>query len=118
MPVSRRSLFGFAPAIFAATQTSVQAQEQDAKSANRTAGLTRESFEKLVNSSFTVHSANGPRSYLVLTGTKDLTRRPAVDHVTMAVPPPRRRSSTPQTDSFALTFYGAGASISQNTYAV
>jgi hypothetical protein len=117
MAVSRRHLLGFAPAFLAATTTPT-AFAQESHAAERTAGLTREGFAKLVNSSFTVQLATGTHAYLVLGSVEDLNRKADSDESAMAVPPPRRRSFTPQTDSFALHFYGAGAGLSQQTYTV
>jgi hypothetical protein len=84
----------------------------------RTASLSKADFEAVVNSSFEVRSASGDRSFLVLANVEGLNPDETVSEANFAVRPPRRRAPAPRTEAFALTFFGTGPELLQNTYAL
>jgi hypothetical protein len=61
---------------------------------------------------------DGTRAWLVLLRVEESNTTAFIDQASMAVRPPHARILPPRTESFAVHFYGAGASLGQDTYTV
>lgn len=126
MSVSRRQfLQGSAMAAAACTAAPLQAWNNNkpvidgqANHMHGPHGLTRESFERFVGSSFQVSATTGKAStvWLRLLAVTDLPALEPVNTAIMAVPPPKSTSAPIVTTGFMLAFSGPGTRLRQGTY--
>src|SRR5581483_10098900 len=99
MDITRRRLFGIGQGLLAAAAVpGVFGAEAATSASDRLGRLARRDFAAQVNSDFTARRADGSRAWLKLISVEDMA------------------TSERKLETFALTFSGAGADLSQDTF--
>jgi len=109
-----------APSVFAQKLLSSQPQMFSQENLTALDGISMQTFEPWIGSTFRVSLNNKSKGSLVLVSVNDMTTetKDAGSSSIAAVPvgPVRRSLSEPAMTSFALHFRGSGAALSQDTY--